>query len=237
MDATNIRKLIDHFEQPRRPAFAMESYLGYRPDCGTAFCMAGHAAMLSLRGTRYPLFELHQLYLARNSWGAEELIIAMASGWLDLEPAVAYDLFCPSKALYHHENMADIPVGTGIKVLERLLETGQVRWREVLNRAPLYSRSTLTYRQVWPTTNLSRAEVNEFMDLMRARYDYEVCHFVALNYGSDIEVPTRSALPQSLLRRLAGDLPPREPVPEEEGEDEQIEDDDAEEREGQGELI
>jgi len=87
MNRENLRLLIEHVESLPSEGLDMSDYVN---DCGTALCLAGHAALLdgcALRAEEgYDIF-----YFERDGEGVSAFLVAR--DWLGLSHTVASSLF------------------------------------------------------------------------------------------------------------------------------------------------
>lgn len=136
---TNLDVLIAHLEEVvaagdkgwldpttgQRAGFFMGSWVCTLPpehECGTAACMAGHAALLA-DPVRFWHFVAHQRekQLLRD-------VATIAQRWLGISGDEAYGLFHASDengAVYHFER---VTAAEAVETLRRFRDTGRVDW-------------------------------------------------------------------------------------------------------------
>jgi len=123
MNTERIQNIIDLLRSGKKN-FHMESLLVESdPECGSAGCIAGHAAFLWPHLTSYP--DLWGDPTLPNTW-----VQSKVTAWLELAEETADQLFfvtdldrCDLAAITRHD---------AIEVLEVLLERGYVDWYTVL---------------------------------------------------------------------------------------------------------
>jgi hypothetical protein len=151
LTTTNLDVLIAHLEAVpnvgetgwvdpvtgNRAWFYMGAWCGANGECGTAACLAGHAALLA-DPVRFwagsPLFE------GERAWPFESMIPLIAAKWLGLEKNIADQLFHAFDDNGSVAYMERITAAEAIETLHRLRNTGRVDWSHAVRyqkRLPL----------------------------------------------------------------------------------------------------
>lgn len=104
MNVENIKKVRDHIAGLPPERFSMREW-----DCGTAACLGG--------------------WTERFFVGDEEyLTVASIMDCLGISPSEAEDLFHPGRFMTETFNPYDATPAQAVRVLDHLLETGEVDW-------------------------------------------------------------------------------------------------------------
>ena len=114
MDRTNLDHLIAYLKDlpPEAPDFSMDDYM---TPCGTAACIAGHAALLS--GKEFPRIVEPGGMLFYERVGE---IRSIAREFLGIDNDIASWLFEPA-------NFSEYSLEEAIETLERFAETGEIK--------------------------------------------------------------------------------------------------------------
>ncbi len=127
MNVENIRKTIDAIRAEKIARFDMSNWCVEKNHCGTAACIAGFAALIdtdhvkSPRGDRWSFFAIGDSQIDANIRYVDEV----AQDFLGLTTDQAHDLFMPDIL---RVPLREVSAENAIKVLENLIETGDVDW-------------------------------------------------------------------------------------------------------------